>query len=270
MALLLVSAGLRLAAAQPTERPAAGFDPAIYARFALAGVLRPPPVPAANDFPAKSSSSLRWIPGQAPPSFGQPTYLTVRARGDVPVYESPGGPEVRRFGPTLYSRTPTTFLVTEQRKPGDGTVWYEVLLPTRPNMTRGWVRADHVEPRVVRQAVLISLSRNQLDLYQDGRVVRSFAVCVGADRWPTPTGDFFVNVKLLNPGGAYGPYALGLSAFSDVLTDWPGGGQVGIHGTSAPSSIGRDVSHGCVRLLNKEILTFAPLVELGTPVFIRP
>jgi lipoprotein-anchoring transpeptidase ErfK/SrfK len=71
--------------------------------------------------------------------------------------------------------------------------------------------------------------------------------------------------------GLYGPYAVGLSAPSNVLYSFGGGpGQVGIHGTNEPWALGADVSHGCVRISNAAISRLAALLPLGTPVEIRP
>jgi lipoprotein-anchoring transpeptidase ErfK/SrfK len=88
---------------------------------------------------------------------------------------------------------------------------------------------------------------------------------------PTPTGRYYLTDLLAprNPAGFYGPYAFGLSAHSPVYTAFAGGdGQVGIHGTDQPELLGRDVSHGCLRVANDVIRRLAKLVPLGTPVLI--
>ena len=73
--------------------------------------------------------------------------------------------------------------------------------------------------------------------------------------------------KPLDPKGAYGPYAYGLSGFSPVLNEFLGGdGTVGIHGTNDPSGIGRSVSHGCIRIRNAAISKLAGMLPLGVPV----
>jgi lipoprotein-anchoring transpeptidase ErfK/SrfK len=96
-------------------------------------------------------------------------------------------------------------------------------------------------------------------------------VAVGSPESPTPTGHFFLVDKLdtQSASSAYGPFAFGLSGHSDVLTEFAGGdGQIGIHGTNDPSSIGNAVSHGCVRVPNDVIAQLNDLVPLGTPVTI--
>ena len=86
---------------------------------------------------------------------------------------------------------------------------------------------------------------------------------------PTAPGHFFVWARVpSDPAGPYGVLALGLSGFSDVITDWVGGGRLAIHGTSHPSDRGEDVSHGCVRVFNPQMLSLAD-VSLGTPVWIH-
>ena len=98
----------------------------------------------------------------------------------------------------------------------------------------------------------------------------SYEVGVGAADSPTAPGHFFVWARVpSDPAGPYGVLALGLSGFSDVITDWVGGGRLAIHGTSHPSDRGEDVSHGCVRVFNPQMLSLAD-VSLGTPVWIHP
>jgi lipoprotein-anchoring transpeptidase ErfK/SrfK len=90
----------------------------------------------------------------------------------------------------------------------------------------------------------------------------------GAPSTPTPTGHFYVNQRLLstNPLGDYGPGAVGISAFSPVLVNWPQGGPIAIHGTNAPQMIGFAVSHGCLRVRNTDITKLLRLAVEGTPV----
>ena len=67
----------------------------------------------------------------------------------------------------------------------------------------------------------------------------------------------------------YGPLAFGTSARSAVLTDWPGGGFVGIHGTNRPELIPGRVSHGCIRMRNRDIERLGRLMPVGTPIIIN-
>ncbi|MBU2603124.1 MAG: L,D-transpeptidase [Actinobacteria bacterium] len=166
---------------------------------------------------------------------------------------------------------PAVFSAVGQTITSDGTLWYEVYVPKRPNMTKGWVRASDVTAAVTTHYLQIHLDAHRLELYEEGQLVRTYPIAVGKSSAPTPTGDFFISNEMQtgNPGGAYGPIAMGISAFSDVLTDWPEDGQVGIHGTNSRSSIGNSVSHGCIRLFNEHIIELSATIDPGTPVFIR-
>ena len=161
-------------------------------------------------------------------------------------------------------------LVTDQ---SEG--WVQVLVPGRPTGTKAWLSADQnpqFELRSVTTRIEVDLAARTLTLVDRGQVVLSTPVAIGSSEYPTPTGLFSVTDKLQdpNPNGAYGPFALGLSGRSEVLTDFAGGdGQIGIHGTNDPSSIGQAVSHGCVRVPNEVITQLNDLLPLGTPVVVR-
>ena len=116
----------------------------------------------------------------------------------------------------------------------------------------------------------IDLNARRLTLFVRGRVIRQIPIGVGKALTPTPTGVYFV-VELLktpDPAGPYGPYAFGLSAYSTVLTHFGAGGkgEIGIHGTNEPELLGKDVSHGCIRVSNGDITQLAAILPLGTPV----
>lgn len=161
--------------------------------------------------------------------------------------------------------TPRALLVADQR---DG--WLEVELPVRPNGSTGWVRSEGAELREVEHEIVIDLTARTLTLTAGGEEVLSAPAAIGTAEFPTPTGRYYVTDKLATgEDGAYGPFALGLSAHSEVLTEFAGGdGQVGIHGTNDPATIGEAVSHGCVRVTNDVITRLEELVSLGTPVTI--
>ena len=148
---------------------------------------------------------------------------------------------------------------------------YKVQLPVRPNGSTGWVRALDVRLRAVRTRIAVDLSQRRVTLFRDGRPVLVTSAVIGAPSTPTPTGRFYVNQRLLaaNPLGGYGPGAVGISAFSPVLLNWPQGGPIAIHGTDAPAMIGSAVSHGCLRIHNADIRRLLRLAEEGTPVEIR-
>jgi lipoprotein-anchoring transpeptidase ErfK/SrfK len=125
-----------------------------------------------------------------------------------------------------------------------------------------------VELRPVHDEVDVDLTSRLLTWRRNGAVMLQTPVAVGAPETPTPAGHFYVTDLLDTPdGGAYGPFAIGLSAHSDTLSEFGGGdGQIGLHGTSDPSSIGQSVSHGCVRVPNEVVVQLATNLPLGTPV----
>lgn len=153
----------------------------------------------------------------------------------------------------------------------EGTRWLRVRLPVRPNGSTGWVRGRDVRFRRVLDRIVVDLSAHRLWRYQGDQLAQLFRVGVGSSEFPTTPGRFFVwaRVTFDPPSSAYGPLALGLSGFSEVITDWVGGGRMAIHGTSNPADRGRDVSHGCVRVYDPQLRQLRD-VPLGTPVLIRP
>ena len=160
-------------------------------------------------------------------------------------------------------------VLRETRVAQTGVDWIELSLPQRPNGVTGWVEAGALGSlHVVHGLLLISRSRLRATLYdQAGRVVWSAAVGIGRASLPTPAGDFYVREKLrVIDSPAFGPYAIGTSAYAPKLSEWPGGGIIGIHGTDQPLLIPGDPSHGCVRMRNGEITRLWHLIAIGTPV----
>ena len=151
-----------------------------------------------------------------------------------------------------------------------GDEWIKVLLPDRPNGATGWVRADDVIAGTVQDRIVVRLGRHTLARYHAGQVVERFPVAVGKPSTPTTPGRFFVwaRVGYQDVTGPYGNFALGLSGFSRVITDWPGGGRMAIHGTSSPNIAGLDVSNGCVRVSNPLMAKLID-VAMGAIVVIR-
>ena len=149
--------------------------------------------------------------------------------------------------------------------------WLEVMLPVRPNGTTGWIRSDQVDLSLNPYRLQIDASDFSLALYEEDELIMSTAIAVGTGDTPTPFGEVYLAELLQppNPNGSYGPYAFGLSGFSEVLDSFNGGnGVVGIHGTNDPAALGTTVSHGCIRVDNEVISDMATTVPLGTPVTI--
>jgi lipoprotein-anchoring transpeptidase ErfK/SrfK len=184
-----------------------------------------------------------------------------------------GSRVVGRFGPRTPEGVTSVFLV-KARVLGTGCkpAWFQVQLPQRPNQSTGWIPAARLHRYVVRTRIVIDVSRRRLDLFRAGKLAYSLTVAVGRNQTPTPIGRFFVFERLYNndPRGAYGPAALGVAAFSSVLTDWTRGGVLGIHGTNDPASVGLAASNGCIRVDNARIVRLVRDVQAGTPVVIHP
>jgi L,D-transpeptidase catalytic domain len=167
--------------------------------------------------------------------------------------------------------TTNIVLALRHREDARGRLWVHARLPVLPNNTTGWVPRSALGGYVdVDTHLVIDLRRLEATLFDHGRPVLRASVAVGRPAWPTPRGRFYVRNKLAgfdNP--FYGPVAFGTSARSAVLTDWPAGGFVGIHGTNRPDLVPGRVSHGCIRLRNPDILALARAMPVGTPVTIR-
>lgn len=192
----------------------------------------------------------------------------VHASAAVKIFVSPTlGIETRVVPAETILGTPTVMPVLEGPVGG----WVKLSLPGRPNESNGWAHADQFQFSHVDQRIEVDLSTSSLTFFERGDPVITTPVAIGSPTNPTPPGEFFVTdiVALTDPSGPWGPYALGLSARSDSITEFNGGdGIIGIHGTNRPDRIGEPVSLGCVRVPNEIIAQIAERVQLGIPVSI--
>jgi lipoprotein-anchoring transpeptidase ErfK/SrfK len=201
-----------------------------------------------------------------PGDFTAATTLTS-AVPELIVYEAPdaSAPEVTRLNELTRYGVVRTLLMT-------GTVpgWYEALLPIRPNGTKGWVKTEEVTTATSDYEIRVSLSKHKLKLFEKGKKILESDVVIGKAETPTPLGTFYVTdpVNLATRRGSdYGAFALGISGFSEVLSEFEDGpGQLAVHGTPRPEEVGQDLSNGCVRVPDDVILKMAEIVPLGTPV----
>ena len=144
--------------------------------------------------------------------------------------------------------------------------WIQIRIPMRPNGRKGWVRQEALGPLVtVRTALRVNRTTLRATLYRKGKKIWQSPIGVGKPSTPTPPGRFWIRERLEALGGIYGPWAFGTSDYS-VLSDWPGGGVIGIHGTNEPQLIPGRPSHGCIRVPNAKISQLARLMPVGTPV----
>ncbi|MDH4112665.1 MAG: L,D-transpeptidase [Actinomycetota bacterium] len=187
------------------------------------------------------------------------------------VYDDPNGGTTLRM--SIDALNPwgqrIAFPIRGVRVRGD-TTWYRILLGIEPNGSNGWVKGDDVTFDRIRHRVVVDLSERTLRHYRDGKLRHRFSVGIGAPGTPTTVGRFFVWAHLdpRDASGPYGSYLLGLSGFSKVLTYWPGGGRMAIHGTADPTDRGRQVSYGCPRVFNPQMNKLRG-IPMGTTVVIR-
>ena len=149
--------------------------------------------------------------------------------------------------------------------------WLEVRLPGRPNGHTGWIRRVATARSVTRWHIVVSPAHREVTVYRAGRPVRVFSAVVGKPSTPTPTGQFFVEEAIaLRSTDVGAPFALALSARSNVLQEFAGGpGQIALHGLSNVGGVlGTAVSHGCVRLADTAIRWLAARIGPGVPVTI--
>lgn len=165
----------------------------------------------------------------------------------------------------------TTLPVDASTTTADGTRWLKVMLPGRPNGSTGWIRAWMTRTAVTPWHLLVDLGARTLTVYLNGRPQRTFRAVVGKPSTPTPTGSYFVQETLaMPPNTPGGPYALALSARSNVLREFDGGpGQIAVHGRDYyGGTLGAAQSHGCIRLATSSITWLAQRIGPGVPVTI--
>jgi L,D-transpeptidase catalytic domain len=216
---------------------------------------------AATVRPATHSPGPRLPRGSSLVARSRARSLTIYRR---PIETTRGARRIDG-GPSVAGRA---VLLVAQRRPG----WVQVWLPSRPNGSRGWVRAHDVALARDDWSLEVRLASHRLIVRRRGEARWRMEIADGAMATPTPAGRFFITELLRQPArdGLYGPWAFGLSAHSQVLRRFNGGnGEIGIHGTDQPSLLGRSVSHGCIRLANRDIRRLARVLPLGTPVRVR-
>ena len=218
--------------------------------------------------------------GELPPSDDGPQPALVAAARTqlrtITVHALPDGSSGEVYSAEVSAEAPVHFLAVRDY----GTLlesraldeWLEVYVPVRPNGTSGFVRLSDVELYSNPYRIEIDVSEFRLTVLELGKPIIETQIAVGTGSTPTPLGQFYTTdvLEVPDPDDLYGPYALALSGYSETITSFRGGdGLVGIHGTNDPTSLGTEVSHGCVRVENEIITEMARLLPLGTPVVIE-
>ncbi len=248
-------------------RTAAATSAAALALLLAPGALASGPGPRASQELAEGvrttvlsnpSGTSRWAyPTRAGLIRSRPRVGT-RVRGRLRLLTEDGLPDV--------------YLLQARRQGPGGEDWVKLGIPGRPNGRTGWVPRDALGSfRRTITSVTVSRKLRRVSVRRNGKRVARFQIGIGKPGTPTPAGRFWIREKfrVAGRGSLYGPRALGTSAYAPYLTDWPSGGVVGFHGTNQPGLLPGRVSHGCIRLRNKDILRFYRLVGVGTPVTIR-
>ncbi len=222
--------------------------------------------------PKSNSIAAKDLVVPPPPQSGvvPPKTMVAAALGRyVNVYDSPTAKKVSlKMDNRKNFSGRHVFLVLAKGEGG----WLKVLVAARPNGRTGWVRTTEVGVFEHDWAIVVNKATYTLTVYKAGVAVQTEKIAIGQNRWPTPVGVFFTRelARPANPKGSYGPYAFGLSGYSNVLTQFGrGDGQIGIHGTNQPGALGTQASHGCIRLSNAAITKLAKSLPQGVPVDIR-
>jgi lipoprotein-anchoring transpeptidase ErfK/SrfK len=215
--------------------------------------------------PACTAGAFRHV-GSAKVAYA----AIVRSRAGVSA--RPGGRVFARFTRLNRNGVPTIFAIRGVRVNRNcRPAAYLVQIPQRPNGVTAWVAARLVGVQPIHTRIVVDLSQRRVTLFHGGKRVLSATAAVGSRATPTPVGRFYVNQRLIptDPRGPFGPGAVGISAYSNVLTGWTQGGPIAIHGTNEPWSIGKAVSNGCIRLPNGVVRKVFAQALSGTPVLIR-
>jgi lipoprotein-anchoring transpeptidase ErfK/SrfK len=116
--------------------------------------------------------------------------------------------------------------------------------------------------------IVVSIPDRKLALLENDRVVKIYDVAVGASVSPTPNGEFQIARRLANPTYYHTGKAIGPGASNPLGPRWIGLNVkgFGIHGTNHPESIGKNASHGCIRLRNRDIADLFARVKVGDRV----
>jgi lipoprotein-anchoring transpeptidase ErfK/SrfK len=263
LALILLASAVAACGGRAESDP----PPAVVAGTQTAG---PETSPRPETSPAPEASPCRAGETRAVGTPARAYAAVVRKR--TVAFRAPGRGGFATFGTENANRVATVLSVRAKRVDAECEPrWYRVQLPLKPNGVTGWVRAEHVELTPVTTRIVVDLSDRSVTLFDRGRKVISTRAAIGAADTPTPTGSFYVNQRLVasDPTGPFGPGAIGISAFSDVLTGWTQGGPIAIHGTNRPDLLGLAVSNGCIRVRNADLRRLFDRTLAGTPVTVR-
>jgi lipoprotein-anchoring transpeptidase ErfK/SrfK len=251
---VLASAGFAAAVSLPTR--------------ALAGATGTTTTAASTTTPTTTTKQSPPPPAHVESVFPAAGQLIVHS---VPVRKTPNpqAQVIRVMHAFRPDYRPQEMFAVREATGSDGQAWYRVSIPMRPNGTFGWIPAHTVSLSPTHSQIVVSVSHRTIDIYRFGKHKWHGKVAVGAPGRETPQGHYFVAARFVPYKDPFlGVFAVETSAYSK-LTEWPGGGVVGIHGTNLPQLLGKAVSHGCVRVSNTTARHLKTLAPLGTPIWIK-
>ena len=197
------------------------------------------------------------------PTVDRSIVATARPE-QIEVFDIPDGQVTHVMDNPTPTNGPLVFLTLTNT-----SEWHEVLLPVRPNGSRGWVRNSEVDLAAHNFRIQIDLDDFRCRVFERGVPIFDAVAGVAADNTPTPGGSYYLTELIAPdiPDTIYGSFAYGLSGFSEVFETFAGGpGQLGIHGTNDPDSLGTPVSNGCIRLHDDDVARLVTYLPLGVPV----
>jgi lipoprotein-anchoring transpeptidase ErfK/SrfK len=224
---------------------------------------------AANPAASATATAAAGLPARVPATQRLAVLLTAHGAHRAPASGSPLLSLVAASRPITGEQTILP-VVGHATGPG-GVRWLRVMLPGRPDGSTGWIAQQGTRERTTGWRIVVDLAARRVRAYSEGRTVKTFQAVVGKPSTPTPTGQFFVEETVqMAAGEPGGPFALALSARSNVLQEFEGGpGQIGIHGRDElGGTLGHAESHGCIRLATPAIDWLTARIGPGTPVTI--
>jgi hypothetical protein len=202
---------------------------------------------------------------KAAPQDPRPTKIpkgtVVHPKRMVPLYDEPDGKPFAKIGPKQFGDTWLP-VITRNRD------WVQVMLPSRPNGSTGWIRSSELREAHSRFLIKVHLGARTMELFEDNQHVGTWTVAIGAPATPTPVGRTFVLGQVIDDKQPFSPVILPLGSHSDTLDSYGGGpGTVAIHGWTDPSVFGKAISHGCIRVPD-DALALVRTFPIGTPVLV--
>ncbi|HYM55752.1 MAG TPA: L,D-transpeptidase [Solirubrobacteraceae bacterium] len=231
----------------------------------------PPPPEAPPAPPQEQGAPPATPPADERLSNERTTTTWAHPVSTLPIYSRPDphSRTVARVHLETEDGFPEVYLLLVSHTDSQGRAWIRLRVPGRPNGRTGWVLRSALGGfHETHWLLVVSLGGRRLTAYLDGRRRLVAPVGVGKPSTPTPAGHFWIRERfhITSRSNPYWPYALGTSDYS-TLSEWPGGGVVGIHGDfGEPQLIPGDPSHGCIRMRDSDLAWLAPRLELGTPV----